>query len=153
MSASLLDVNVLIALMWPAHQSHSQVEDWFSRHASQGWATCPFTQAAFVRLLSNPAFSRDAVTPHEAITLLSANLKHRYHRYWDDEISFAEAVKEFEGRLVGHRQVTDAYLLGLAIHKKGKFATLDRSVQALLPQDSPHRHRVEIIGGKRIARQ
>jgi uncharacterized protein len=146
MTAFLLDVNVLIALMWPAHQSHSQVEGWFSRHARQGWATCPFTQAAFVRLLSNPAFSRDAVTPQEAIALLSANLKHRYHHFWADEISLAEAVEGFQGRLVGRRQVNDAYLLGLAIHKRGKFATLDRSVAALLPEGNPHRQRVEIIG-------
>jgi hypothetical protein len=145
MTSSLLDVNVLIALMWPAHESHSQVGEWFSRHARQGWATCPFTQAAFVRLVSNPAFSRDAVTPQEAIALLSANLRHRYHRFWTDEISFGEAVESFQGRVVGHRQASDAYLLGLAIHKKGKLATLDRAVLALLPQDSPHRERVEII--------
>jgi hypothetical protein len=146
MTAFLLDVNVLIALMWPAHGSHLQVEKWFADHARQGWATCPFTQAAFVRLVSNPTFSRDAVKPHEAIALLSANLKHRYHRFWSDEISLAEAVEGFQGRLVGHKQVSDAYLLGLAIYKRGKFATLDRSVAALLPEDSPHRRRVEIIG-------
>jgi hypothetical protein len=145
MTAFLLDVNVLIALMWPAHESHAQVGEWFSRHARQGWATCPFTQAAFVRLVSNPAFSRDAVAPQEAIGLLSANLKHRYHRFWSDDISFGEAVELFQGRVVGHRQVSDAYLLGLAIHKKGRLATLDRAVMALLPPDSPHRQRVEII--------
>ncbi len=145
MTGFLLDVNVLIALMWPAHESHSQVGEWFSGHARQGWATCPFTQAAFVRLVSNPAFSRDAVTPQEAITLLGANLKHRHHLFWSDEISFGEAVESFQGRLVGHRQVSDAYLLGLAIHKKGKLATLDQAVVALLPPDSPHRQRVEII--------
>jgi len=145
MTGFLLDVNVLIAVMWPAHESHAQVGEWFSRHARQGWATCPFTQAAFVRLVSNPAFSRDAVTPQEAISLLSTNLKHRYHRFWSDEISFAEAVELFQGRVVGHRQVSDAYLLGLAIHKKGKLATLDRAVLALIPLDSPHRQRLEII--------
>ena len=145
MTAFLLDVNVLIALMWPAHESHSQVGEWFARHARQGWATCPLTQAAFVRLVSNPAFSRDAVTPREAIALLAGNLKHRYHRFWGDEIGFGEAVEPLQGRLVGHRQVSDAYLLGLAIHKKGKLATLDQALLALLPPDSPHRDRVEII--------
>jgi hypothetical protein len=145
MTGFLLDVNALIALMWPAHESHLQVGEWFSHHVRQGWATCPFTQAAFVRLVSNPAFSRDAVTPQEAIALLSENLKHRYHRFWSDDISFGEAVESFQGRVVGHRQVSDAYLLGLAIHKKGTLATLDRAVMALLPQDSPHRQRVEII--------
>jgi hypothetical protein len=145
MTGFLLDVNVLIALMWPAHESHLQVGEWFSGHERQGWATCPFTQAAFVRLVSNPAFSRDAVTPQEAIALLSTNLKHRYHRFWSDEISFGAAVEGLQGRLVGHRQVSDAYLLGLAIHKGGKLATLDRAVVALLPPESPHRQRVEII--------
>jgi toxin-antitoxin system PIN domain toxin len=82
MTRFLPDVNVLIALMWPAHESHSQVQDWFARQVRQGWATCPFTQAAFVRLVSNPEFSRDAVTPQEAINLLSANLKYHYHRFW-----------------------------------------------------------------------
>jgi hypothetical protein len=95
--------------------------------------------------VSNPAFSRDAVTPQEAIALLSTNLKHRYHRFWSDEISFGAAVEGLQGRLVGHRQVSDAYLLGLAIHKGGKLATLDRAVVALLPPESPHRQRVEII--------
>jgi len=145
MTAFLLDVNVLIALMWPAHESHSQVREWFARHARQGWATCPLTQAAFVRLVSNPAFSRDAVTPREAIALLTANLKHRRHRFWGDEIGLGEAVEPLQGRLVGHRQVSDAYLLGLAIHKKGKLATMDQGLLALLPLDSPHRDRVEII--------
>lgn len=146
MTAFLLDVNVLIALMWPAHQSHPQVQKWFSRRARQGWATCPFTQAAFVRLISNPAFSRDAVTPQEAIALLSANLKDRHHQFWRDEISLTEAVEGFQGRLVGHRQVADAYLLGLAIYKRGRFATLDRSVAVLLPEDSPDQQRIEFIG-------
>jgi len=145
MTRFLPDVNVLIALMWPAHESHSQVQDWFARQVRQGWATCPFTQAAFVRLVSNPAFSRDAVSPQEAVTLLTGNLKHRYHRFWSDEISFGEAVESFQGRLVGHQQVSDAYLLGLAIHKKGKLATMDQAVLALLPPNSPHRERVEII--------
>jgi hypothetical protein len=145
MTGFLLDVNVLIALMWPAHESHPQVEEWFARHGRQGWATCPFTQAAFVRIVSNPAFSRDAVTPQEAINLLSGNFRHRYHRFWSDEIGLREAVETFQGRLLGHRQVSDAYLLGLAIHKKGKLATLDQAVLALLPPDSPHRARVEII--------
>ena len=98
-----------------------------------------------MRILSNPAFSRDAVTPQEAIKILSVNLEHRHHRFWGDEIGFAEAVKTFRQRLVGHRQVSDAYLLGLAIHNNGRLATLDQGVLALLPEDHPHRKRVELI--------
>ena len=113
MSAFLLDVNLLIALVWPAHEFHASAQRWFARSAQHGWATCPFTEAALVRLLSNPAFSRDAVTPQEAIKILSVNLAHRHHRFWGDEIGFAEAVKTFRQRLVGHRQVSDAYCLAL----------------------------------------
>ena len=145
MTAFLFDVNVLIALMWPAHEGHAQVQHWFSRNAREGWATCPFTQAAFVRILSNPAFSPDAVTPREAVKVLTGNLKHPSHRFWADAISLAQAVEPFDDRLIGHKQVSDAYLLGLAIYKKGKLVTLDRSVLALLPERSPQRELVTVL--------
>jgi len=145
MTAFLLDVNILAALMWPAHEAHLHVQNWFARNARRGWATCPFTQAAFVRLASNPAFSPDAVAPQEAINLLAENLRHRHHRFWPDDLSLAEATKPFRGKLVGHRQINDAYLLGLAIHRKGKLATMDRAILALLPPDGPERQHVEVI--------
>jgi uncharacterized protein len=152
MTAFLLDVNVLIGLLWPAHESHAEVQRWFARNARHGWATCPFTQAAFVRIISNPAFSPDAVTPQEAVSVLNSNLGHRLHRFWRADVPFPEAVEEFRDRLVGHRQVTDAYLLGLAIHKNGKLATLDQAILALLPPGSPQRDRVEIISQAHIDR-
>jgi toxin-antitoxin system PIN domain toxin len=145
MTVFLLDVNVLIALFWPDHESHERVLRWFVRNAIRGWATCPLTQAAFVRISSNPAFSAHAVSPPEALRLLRTNLKHPGHRFWRDEIGFGEAVDRFEERLVGHRQITDAYLLGLALFNKGKLVTLDESVMTLLPEGSPHRSGVEII--------
>ncbi len=145
MSVFLLDVNVLIALMWPAHEAHASAQRWFAQHAREGWATCAFTQAGFVRILSNPAFSPDAVTPREAVDLLSANVKHRHHQYWGDTTSFIDAIAPFRNRLVGHRQVTDAYLLGLAIHHRGRLATLDRGILALIPEAAPARSRIELL--------
>jgi len=145
MTAFLLDVNVLIGLLWPAHESHADVQRWFGRNARHGWATCPFTQAAFVRIISNPAFSPDAVTPPEAISVLSSNLAHRFHRFCGVDLRFSEAVEDFRDGLVGHRQVTDAYLLGLAVHNNGKLAALDPAGLALLPAGSPQRERAGII--------
>ncbi len=145
MTAFLLDVNVLIALMWPAHESHEEAQRWFGRNSHEGWATCPLTQAAFVRIVTNPAFSTDAVTPQEAVKILAANIKHPSHLFWGDEISFVQAVEPFARRLAGHKQVTDAYLLGLAIHKKGRLTTMDRGVRALLPEMSPERASVTVI--------
>src|SRR5690242_1005480 len=133
MSALLLDVNVLIALIWPAHAFHSRMQNWFARNSRRGWATCPVTQTGFVRIVSNPAFSSDAVSPEEAVSVLAANLQHRSHQFWADGIGIEEATQAFRHRVVGHQQITDAYLLGLAAHHKGKLATLDRSVAALLP--------------------
>jgi len=128
----LLDVNVLIALSWPAHESHSLVQNWFSTTGAKAWATCPFTQAAFVRIVSNPIFSPDAVTPNEAIEILGANMGHRGHRFWKDDVDFPSAVEPFRKNLTGHRQVTDAYLLGLVVKNHGRLATLDRRLGAVV---------------------
>jgi len=98
-----------------------------------------------VRLLANPAFSPEAVAPQEAMKALEIALQHPSHCFWTDEIGLAEAVQPFRRRIVGHRQVNDAYLLGLAIHKGGRLATLDRGLLALLPDDIEHRHRIELI--------
>jgi toxin-antitoxin system PIN domain toxin len=132
MTVRLLDVNVLIALTWPAHESHSLVQNWFSASGARAWATCPFTQAAFVRIVSNPIFSPDAVTPNEAIEILAANMKHKGHHFWSDHVDFPSAVEHFRKNLTGHRQVTDAYLLGLAVKNNGRLATLDRAIDSFL---------------------
>jgi toxin-antitoxin system PIN domain toxin len=142
---NLLDVNVLVAMAWPTHQEHAKVLSWLKEHAREGWATCPLTQIAFVRLLSNPQFSPDALTPQESLALLEANLAHPAHLFWGDLIGLAEALRSFEGKLQGHRQVTDAYLLGLAIHHKGRLVTLDRGIVSLPPAKSPLRQRIVLI--------
>ena len=141
----LLDVNVLIAMAWPTHRDHEKVLEWLARHAREGWATCPLTQTSFVRILSNPAFSANALTPKDALTLLQANLAHPAHRFWADELSLIDSLEPFAPKLVGHHQVTDAYLLRLAIHKKGKLVTMDRGVRMLLPEKSPERDSVVLI--------
>jgi len=131
MSVFLLDANLLIALAWPEHQFHVQAAAWFARHSRHGWATCPFTQAAFVRILSNPAFSTKALSPKNAVIALEANVKLPGHHFWPDNISLGEAFELVGQRVVGHRQITDAYLLALAIHHRGRLATMDQSIGSL----------------------
>jgi toxin-antitoxin system PIN domain toxin len=144
MPVHLMDVNVLVALMWPAHIGHQKVHHWFQRNSSGGWATCPFTQAAFVRIVSNPAFSPQAVTPKEAINTLVANLRHPQHRFWADDLSFSEAAQPFSKRLIGHKQVTDAYVLGLARHKKGRVVSFDRGLLELV-RDEGSEHELVVL--------
>jgi len=145
MNGYLLDTNLLIALFWPSHERHDLALKWFTRHRTKGWATCPFTQAGFVRIVSNPAFSRDAVQPREAIHVLSANAAAKDHTFWPDELPFAEAVGFTGVRLLGHQQVTDAYLLGLAIRRGGVLATLDQRIAALTEPKSAERKSLETV--------
>lgn len=141
----LLDVNVLIALLWPPHEAHTRAQRWFARNADQGWATCAMTQAGFVRIVSNPVFSRRAVSPRDALEVLSGSLQHPAHRFWTEDIGVTEALAHFGRRLLGHQQITDAYLLGLAIQKKGRLATLDASLSSLLPEQSSAKTRVVVV--------
>jgi toxin-antitoxin system PIN domain toxin len=129
----LLDANVLIALAWPEHSAHERASLWFASHARQGWATCPMTQAALVRVLSNPAFSARALTPSGALLVLNRNVELPGHRFWSDSIQLGEALKRMTGTLTGRQQITDAYLVALAIQNRGKLATLDRGILQFAP--------------------
>lgn len=144
-SAFLLDVNVLIAMTWPAHRAHGKVQQWLAHHAREKWATCPFTETAFVRILSNPAFSPNALTPADAIALLRSNLAHPAHQFWPDNLGLLDAIASCEGRITGHQQITDAYLLGLALHRKGKLATLDSGIASLVPEKNAAREAITLI--------
>ena len=145
MKPFLLDTNLLIALFWPSHAQHGAAMTWFVKHRSRRWATCPMTEAGFVRIVSNPAFSRDAVTPVHALALLHENTGSRDHQFWADELSFYAAVAGFRHRLAGHQQVTDAYLLGLAIRKQGVLATFDGGIAALLEDTSRQGTSLEVL--------
>jgi uncharacterized protein len=140
----LLDVNVLIALLWPPHESHARAQRWFAQNARHGWATCAMTQAGFVRIVSNPAFSRRAVSPRDALEVLRGSLQHPRHHFWTEDIAVTESLAQFGRRLLGHQQITDAYLLGLAIQKKGRLATLDARLSSLLPEQSAARTLVHL---------
>jgi len=135
-STYLLDVNVLVAMSWPQHTLHTTALKWMARHAHEGWATCPFTQAGFVRIISNPAFSRDALQPQEALSLLRANLEHPAHQFWPDRLRVYDALSRVRP-ITGHNQTTDAYLLALAISRRGSLVTLDKSVANLIPDHAP----------------
>jgi toxin-antitoxin system PIN domain toxin len=126
---ALLDLNILTALLWPAHEHHEAAHRWFGHRADARWATCPLTQLGFVRVVSNPAFSRDAPSPAAAAVLLEANLTHPAHEFWTESLQVPAAIKGMETGLQGYRQLTDAYLLGLARHRKSVLATFDRGLR------------------------
>jgi uncharacterized protein len=128
---ALLDLNILTALLWPAHEHHDAAHRWFAARDRARWATCALTQLGFVRIVSNPSFSRDALSPAEAVVLLAENARHSGHEFWSDDIQVAAAIEPIETRLQGYRQLTDAYLLSLANRRKGVLATFDRGLRTL----------------------
>lgn len=145
MKGYLLDVNVLVALAWPDHEAHDRAQRWFSQNADKGWATCPLVEAGFIRIISNPAFSRSAVSAKEAVRALEASKDRPVHRFWADTISVTEALAYYGDHLVGHQQVTDFYLLALARHHGGKMATLDKRLLGTFPEGSRDHGHLEII--------
>jgi hypothetical protein len=129
--AALLDLNVLTALLWPAHEHHEAAHRWFRARQPAAWATTPLTQLGFVRLVSNPAFSRDALSPAGAVALLAQNLTTPSHRFWTDGLQVPTALRGREAALQGHQQFTDAYLLALALRHAAMVATFDRGLRGL----------------------
>ena len=128
----LLDANALIALGWPAHEHHERMHDWFARHARRGWGTCAMTQAAFMRIVSQPVFAGRALAMDEVAEVLRRNLAHPAHRLVSLDFSFDEVLRQCSGGIVGHRQVGDAYLLTAAQRAGMKLLTFDNGVRQLL---------------------
>ncbi len=139
------DINVLGALLWTNHEQHQAAIGWFGRNQQNGWATCPLTQAGFVRVSSNPRVFSAAPSPVKAVETLTVNLKHPTHRFLKDDMPFSEAVKPFAERFSGHQQTTDAYLFGLAVHKRLVLATFDKSLAALAGENSILLESIEIL--------
>ncbi len=127
----LLDVNLLIALVREDHVAHKSAKHWFEAVGSQNWATCAMTESSFVRIISNPRFLAHPPDIAEAVRMLEILTRLPGHHFWTSDIAFAKAVEPLMERFFGHQQVTDAYLLGLAIGKKGKLATFDRGLRLL----------------------
>lgn len=121
---TLLDANVLIALVVAEHVHHDTVEAWLAE-GEDPFATCPFTQTALLRFLV-----REGWSAIDAAAVLVALARHERHAFWPADLA-ADAIA-WE-RVDGHRQVTDAYLAALARAKGGRLATLDRGLAAVHP--------------------
>lgn len=125
---SLLDVNVLVALFDPAHCHHEAAHRWFEAQRGTGWATCPLTENGFVRVVSHPAYPGRRTTVEDAVRRLARFRSSGGHSFWPDQVSICEPTAVDFHHLRGHQQITDLYLLLLAVHHRGRLATFDRSI-------------------------
>lgn len=142
---SLLDNNSLVALAWPNHQFDAVVVARLERQPVAPWATCALTQLGFVRLSSNPSVVGRRKTPAESVEVLTALTQDDQHRYLELLPSLPSVRGHFK-RLMGHNQVTDAYLLALAATNGAILLTLDRR---MAPPDST-RDYIEVLVSDRF---
>lgn len=126
MRRALLDVNVLIALMDPDHAAHERVHAWAAEGLGDGWATCALTQNGFVRVMSQPRYP-SPVPVGAAIELLTQATADSRHAFWSCELPLTDS-SILSSRLLGHRQITDTYLLALALANAGCLVTLDANI-------------------------
>ena len=124
---ALLDVNVLIALLDAAHLHHRAATDWLAANARAGWASCPLTQNGCLRILSLPAYPNRQPAAVVAQRLGQA-VADASHAFWPDSFSLLEVGRLRWDRVLGSRQVTDAYLLALAAANGGRLVTFDRGI-------------------------
>ena len=125
MTRHLLDVNVLIALVDPAHVQHDGVHEWFGRVGRKSFATCPITENGLLRIVGHPKYPNSPGPPSTIANALAAIRTLPGHAFWPDSISLADATLVDVSLLSSHSRVTDSYLLALARANKGKLATLD----------------------------
>jgi toxin-antitoxin system PIN domain toxin len=122
----LLDVNVLIALIDPAHVQHDRAHDWFAAQGRQAWATCPLTENGVIRIVGHPRYPNSPGTPAAVAELMAVLLALGGHEFWPDDVTLLDTQRILPARLLDSSQVTDTYLLALAVAHGGQFATFDR---------------------------
>jgi toxin-antitoxin system PIN domain toxin len=124
---ALLDVNVLIALLDADHSLHGRATQWFGEHARAGWASCPITENGCARIMSHPGYP-NALPVQAVMQRLAEARTGSHHEFWPDDISLLDPRVADCARIHGPRQITDVYLIALAVCRGGRFVTLDASV-------------------------
>ncbi|CRY91283.1 PIN domain protein [Synechococcus sp. WH 8103] len=124
----LLDVNVLIALLDPQHVHHDPAHHWFAQHGSAGWATCPLTQNDVLRILGHPRYPNSPGSPAAVMPLLIGLLSHSVHQFWADALSWSATSAIRVDQVLAHGQITDVYLLSLAVHHLGMLVSFDSGI-------------------------
>jgi hypothetical protein len=126
---SLLDVNVLLALLDADHADHRLARRWLESEIAEGWASCAITQNGFVRIVSQPRYPSPIPVAAAAARLQRAT-KSGHHEFWSCDLSLLDEAWIDRSRVHGPRQVTDVYLLALATARTARFVTFDSSVPA-----------------------
>ena len=136
---ALLDINVLIALLDPDHSLHQRTRDWFSRNAAAGWTSCPITQNGCVRIMAAPGYPHP-LPVRAVMERLREATQNPHHEFWADDVNLLEPRIADVSRIHGPRQLTDLYLLALAVHRDGCFVSFDASIPRTAIRGADKKH-------------
>jgi toxin-antitoxin system PIN domain toxin len=136
----LLDVNVFVALLDEDHIHHQLVTNWFTASSGLLWAICPFTEAGFLRYATAPRPGQ--ISMSEATAILARMAQEPGYHYLPINADWHTLCSPFFKRLYGTKQVTDAYLLGLAVREGLVLVTLDKAIMHLAGE---HKGRVLLL--------
>src|ERR1035437_269450 len=124
---ALFDVNVLIALHDRDHVHHTRAGEWLEAHIEQGWASCPLTQNGFLRIVSQSGYSSPQPLAR-LVQMLQSSTATSFHQLWADDISILDAAQFRHSHIHSPRQLTDLYLLALAVKHSGRLVSFDQRI-------------------------
>jgi toxin-antitoxin system PIN domain toxin len=124
---ALLDVNMLVALLDRQHVAHGRAHAWLARNLAGGWASCPLTENGCLRVLTNPRYAAPVSAP-EVLAKLATAKTSGHHEFWADDLTITDAHVFDRAKWRGHQQVTDSYLLALAVNHGGRLVTFDTGI-------------------------
>lgn len=136
---ALLDANMLIALFDAAHVHHQPAHKWFVRNRAQGWATCPLTQNACIRIISQPSYPGRLPVADIARRLRNAAAA-KDHKFWPDDVSLCDPATFDHSQILTPRHLTDLYLLALAARRNARLVTFDKGIPAATILTAKARH-------------
>ena len=136
----LLDVNVWVALLDEAHVFHAQALAFIQRRRLK-IATCALVENGVIRVLNLPAYSKLGPVGFAAVASKLADICAAIdHEFWADDISLRTPGLANWPRVLGHQQITDVYLLALAVAHGGCLVTLDHGVALSTVVGATHKH-------------
>ena len=139
---SLLDINLLLALLDGGHTLHERAHAWW-RKEKPPWASCPLTENGVLRILSGATYSKTRrFSIPEVVASWSTFTSGTDHEFWPDAISVCDPTRFHHGRILTPRHLTDLYLLALAVERGERLVTFDQGIQLAVVAKARAKHLV-----------